>query len=313
VPYRDRKYHMNIFNIMMNYVLEDYDKNDYEIYFAHQNDDRPFNRGAMKNIGFLAMKEKYPNNYQDITFVFNDVDTVPCEKGLIDYQTTRGIIKHYYGFKYALGGIFSITGFDFELINGFPCYWSWGYEDNVVNTRANKAGLIIDRSVFYKVGNQAILQTVDSFVKNVNKKHREAMRNDNFLDGINTINNITYDIEDDFINFKTFEPINRLENEHISQYNMLKNEFLDGSKNTSLFDNINNINNISKTNRYVSPATPVSQGISFSLNNKVLKNTQTKEKHVTPTPVRNTNINMNMQTSISREKFIRRGGLNFMK
>ena len=40
----------------------------------------------MKNIGFIAMKEKYADNYKDITFVFNDVDTMPYTKNFIDYK-----------------------------------------------------------------------------------------------------------------------------------------------------------------------------------------------------------------------------------
>ena len=40
----------------MTFILEDDD--DYEIYFAHQCDNRNFNRGGTKNIGFLALKEK---------------------------------------------------------------------------------------------------------------------------------------------------------------------------------------------------------------------------------------------------------------
>ena len=106
----------------MKILLEDITE-PYEIYFAHQCDNRPFNRGAMKNLGFIAIKNKYPNHYKDITFIFNDVDTFPGEKGMIDYITTPGIVKHYYGFNFALGGIFSICGADFEKAKGFPNFW----------------------------------------------------------------------------------------------------------------------------------------------------------------------------------------------
>ena len=129
VPYRNRVQHKFFFSKYMSFILEDCD--DYEIYFSHQCDARTFNRGAAKDIGFLAVKDKYPNDYKDITFIFNDVDTIPFNK-IFDYQTTHGVVKHYYGFKYALGGIVVMKGADFERINGFPCYWGWGMEDNAL-------------------------------------------------------------------------------------------------------------------------------------------------------------------------------------
>ena len=113
VPYRNRANNLNVFRVMMAHVLEDYDPSSYEVFFAHQDDMRPFNRGGIKNVGFMAARDRYPNTYKDITFVFNDVDTVPSVKGLINYETTRGVIKHFYGVNFALGGIFSITGHDF--------------------------------------------------------------------------------------------------------------------------------------------------------------------------------------------------------
>jgi hypothetical protein len=78
VPYRNRVQHKFFFSKYMSFILEDED--DYEIYFSHQCDARTFNRGATKDIGFLAVKAKYPNHYQNIDFVFNDVDTIPFNK-----------------------------------------------------------------------------------------------------------------------------------------------------------------------------------------------------------------------------------------
>ena len=130
VPYRDRKEHLTFFSVYMKHVLSVYDPKDYIVRFVHQKDARPFNRGGMKNIGFLAIKNEYPDDYQNITFVFNDVDTVPYDKNVIQYETRAGIVKHFYGVQFALGGIFSIKGADFEKTNGFPNLWAWGGEDN---------------------------------------------------------------------------------------------------------------------------------------------------------------------------------------
>lgn len=237
VPYRDRANNLNVFRVMMTHVLEDHDPCSFEVFFAHQDDTRPFNRGGIKNAGFMAVRDRYPNTYRDITFVFNDVDTVPSMKGLLPYETVRGVIKHFYGVKFALGGIFSITGHDFELINGFPCYWSWGYEDNVLNTRALKCGLTIDRSVFFNIGDSAILQTVDSYVKAVNRRHKEEMRNDDGSDGVSSITNVQYRFEkasDDaaspmvgsFIHVSEFEPSHRVEHERIMNYDLINKRYV---------------------------------------------------------------------------------------
>ena len=149
VPYRDREIHLDIFKKQMVKVMEDYSNNDYQILYIHQCDQRNFNRGGMKNIGFLFIKDKYPNNYKDITFVFNDVDTMPKRKNMIQYETTHRKIKHFYGYNYTLGGIVSIKGSDFEKLNGFPNYWAWGYEDNALQQRAKYNNIFIDRSEFY--------------------------------------------------------------------------------------------------------------------------------------------------------------------
>jgi hypothetical protein len=206
VPYRDREQHLDFFNRQMKYVLEDVPKEDYDIYFSHQCDVRKFNRGAMKNIGFLAIKEKYPNDYKTITLVFNDIDTMPFEKNRLNYATVPGVIKHFYGYKFALGGIVSVTGQDFERMNGFPNFWAWGYEDNAFQERATKLNITVDRSQFYPIADRNIIQFNDGLTRNVNRTEFDRFKQ-NTKEGWNSISNLTYSINEStgFIDVSTFD------------------------------------------------------------------------------------------------------------
>ena len=193
VPYRNRVQHKFFFSKWMTFLLED--KDDYQIWFSHQCDARTFNRGAVKNIGFLAAKQKYPEHYKNITFIFNDVDTMPFNK-IFDYETTPGVVKHYYGFKYALGGIVVIKGGDFEKINGFPCFWGWGMEDNVLQSRCDAHHIQVDRSTFYNIGSPEILQLFDGISRIISKKDPWRGKYDDGVDGIRTISQLKYTIDD---------------------------------------------------------------------------------------------------------------------
>jgi hypothetical protein len=194
VPYRDREQQKEFFINHMKTVLSNMSQSDYKIYFSHQNDKREFNRGATKNIGFLAMKKQYPNDYKNITFVFNDVDTMPITKNFFNYETTHGTIKHFYGYTFALGGIVSIKGSDFEKISGFPNLWSWGYEDNLLQKRIIGANLIIDRSQFYPIMDKNIFQMKDGLLRVVNRKEYDRVVNDT-KEGIESITDLEYTIE----------------------------------------------------------------------------------------------------------------------
>jgi hypothetical protein len=197
VPYRNRLQQKFFFCQQMNFILEGSD--DYEILFVHQMDSRPFNRGATKNIGFLAIKEKYPDAYKDITFIFNDVDTLPFHK-LFDYQTVNGTVKHYYGFDSALGGIVVIKGADFELVNGYPSYWGWGMEDACLQNRCLYNKIKIDRSQFYPIGSPEILQLFDGVERLVSPKDPQRMKQDRGIDGLKTIHKLAYTIDKESAN-----------------------------------------------------------------------------------------------------------------
>jgi hypothetical protein len=194
VPYRNRLHHKFFFCKYMSFILENED--DYEIYFSHQCDARNFNRGATKNIGFLAMKQKYPNDYKNITFIFNDVDTIPFTK-IFDYETSPGVVKHYYGFTYTLGGIVVIKGGDFEMINGYPNFWGWGNEDNCLQKRCERFRIKIDRSVFYPIGSPEILQLFDGISRIISKKDPWRMKYDDGYDGIRSLHKLYYTIDNE--------------------------------------------------------------------------------------------------------------------
>lgn len=174
IPYRNRAFYLQSFMKKMSYVLEDIPKTDYEVYVIHQNDTRKFNRGAIKNIGFLYIKNKYPNDYKQMTLVFNDVDIFPLRKNYVNYVTTKGIVKHFFGFNYTLGGIVSIVGEDFERINGFPNFWAWGFEDNLIQNRIVNAGIQIDRSNFYDLSTNtddgSLFACINSGIKRITSK-----------------------------------------------------------------------------------------------------------------------------------------------
>lgn len=204
IPYRDREQQMLFFNKHMSEnILEDI--NDFRILFIHQKDDRPFNRGAMKNIGFLVVKDLYPDNYKDITLVFNDVDTVPYTKNFIDYNTNKGVVKHFFGFKFALGGIVSIIASDFEKVNGFPNLWTWGYEDNELNNRIiETSDIVIDRNQYYEIRDKNILHAADGITKARNKLEQFRYLKQRTSEGISDINNLKYSFNNNIVDVTEF-------------------------------------------------------------------------------------------------------------
>lgn len=187
VPYRNRESYLNMYLNQMPWVLSDMDENEYEIYVCHQKDNRPFNRGGMKNLGFLYAKHKYPYHYKNINIVFQDVDTLPGFKNQFDFETTRGNIKHYYGFTFTLGGILSIKAGDFEQLNGFPNYWAWGFEDNILQNRVLKANMKIDRSKFVNYGDMNVLQFFAGNMRVLDKEGVRKLRGDSGINGVSAI------------------------------------------------------------------------------------------------------------------------------
>lgn len=206
VPYRDREQQKLFYDRHMKRdILEGLvEGKDYEIMFIHQCDNRPFNRGGMKNIGFLICKERYPNDYKNSTFVFNDVDCMPFNKDYLNYETCRGKVKHFYGVKDTLGGIVSINGDDYERTNGFANFWTWGLEDNVMLNRVKNTRLTVDRSNFHNLFDKNILHLMHGFDRKVlNDDINKYMTGK--IDGLIDIKNLKYNKVDSMYNINNFD------------------------------------------------------------------------------------------------------------
>jgi hypothetical protein len=145
------------------------------------------------------MKNKYPQDYKNITFVFNDIDTLPALKNTFNYITTTGTVKHFYGFQFALGGIFSITGSDFEKCNGFPNNWGWGLEDNAMYDRVLLHELKVDRSQFFVVNSKDVIQIYDTPHRLINNNEPNNYISKNLRDNLNSIYELNYSIENNNI------------------------------------------------------------------------------------------------------------------
>lgn len=199
VPYRDRKEHYDIFSKKIHHFLNPW---NHLVLYIHQKDERSFNRGAIKNIGFLVVRQMFPDSYKNITLVFNDIDSIPVNVQL-HYKTTPNIVKHFYGFRNTLGGIISIHAEDFERIGGFPNYWGWGYEDNMLQFRCLAAKLIIDRTQFYPCGSSEIERLSETPIRHMNSTdYGEYMKKTD--DGWKNIDNLEWKQEDEFIHVEYF-------------------------------------------------------------------------------------------------------------
>ena len=218
IPFRDREQHKHFFSTYIQHILEDEDPSSYEVYYAHQKDLRPFNRGAMKNIGFLAMKQKYPAEYKDITFIFNDIDVIPYKKGVFSYSTTQGSVTHHYGYGTCLGGCFAIKGIDFERTNGFPNIWAWGLEDFIIQKRVLAAGLRIDRSRFRPIGHRDVLQLYDGVHRTLLKESRHKTLGDHQMDGLRSIFNMNFAVNGNMIDITSFTTLHKPTGEVVTKH-----------------------------------------------------------------------------------------------
>ena len=112
---------------MKNYVKQ----NNYLVIFSHQDNDKLFNRGALKNMGFLYAKSKYPNNYKNITedikkfrqIIINEEKDTSLKKlsDSLDFyatSTTRDLLFHTQEHRFTIPEISKILN---DLMSSLSC------------------------------------------------------------------------------------------------------------------------------------------------------------------------------------------------
>lgn len=140
VPERDRAEHMKIFVPFMQDLL-DKENIDYRILIVTQDDNKPFNRAKLLNIGFDLAKDCD-------WFAFHDIDMLPVDSdySFVDGPTHLATMVEQFNYSLPYDGYFGgVTLFDkdsFEKINGYSNeYWGWGAEDDDVLFRCNIMGV----------------------------------------------------------------------------------------------------------------------------------------------------------------------------
>jgi len=145
IPYRDREENLKVSLPAITAYLQ---KQNilHTIYVVEQEDGKTFNRGMIRNIGFL--QADMDHDY----FVFHDVDMVPQNTDYsyesIPTHLAVAASQFNYGLPYEgyFGGVVMFTREDFMRINGYSnLYVGWGGEDDDILYRCHYSKLQVQR------------------------------------------------------------------------------------------------------------------------------------------------------------------------
>ena len=164
LPYRNRPQQLARFipHIVAYFQRDKLDKDiPWRLTIVEQVPGKPFNRGLIKNIGFLLTEADH--DY----FCFHDVDYLPIWADYSYCDSPARLI--WYGaeltpfdpavdgmmaadWNTCFGGVITFPKADFRRINGYSnSYWGWGYEDTELRIRTLAEGLkIVHRDGTYE-------------------------------------------------------------------------------------------------------------------------------------------------------------------
>lgn len=146
IPFRNRGSHLRILLNNLHPILYR-QQLGYTIYVLKQDDEKPFNRGKLSNIGYIEAKK---NNHT--CFVFHDVDLIPendhvlygCVRSPMHLSRAVNTFNYKLPYKALLGGVAAWKTKEFEQVNGWSnLFVNWGGEDDDLSYRtiANKLSI----------------------------------------------------------------------------------------------------------------------------------------------------------------------------
>lgn len=170
---------------------------------------RPFNKGALFNIGFLELKARFPQSWELKVLIMHDVDVyvkLETDTRPIEYTVpAHGVIRHPYGEidprKGPIMGCFSILyAGDYARVNGVPNYYGWGVEDVTFGYRCMAAGIKIDESAFItRYSDSRIYDEVShrtpadlTYIRACHDRNQRLMHGENFAQPVSGISTVEY-------------------------------------------------------------------------------------------------------------------------
>jgi N-terminal domain of galactosyltransferase/N-terminal region of glycosyl transferase group 7 len=143
VPYRDREAHLRAFvpHLRAYFARDKLDRDiSYSVTIVQQENGLPFNRGAVKNIGFLLDEASDYTCFHDIDYlpIWADYGWVDEPSGIVWYGAEErpvapgrsSVAMRHRNLGDFFGGAFMVPNELFRQVNGYSNeYWGWGYED----------------------------------------------------------------------------------------------------------------------------------------------------------------------------------------
>lgn len=159
VPYRAREAHLKAFvpHLRAYFSRDKVDRDiPYRVLVIEQENGLPFNRGAMKNIGFQLGRDE-----SDYT-CFHDIDYLPIWADYTWVDVPTPLVWHGAKLRHVApgrsdraithtleqfyGAAVLVPNALFERVNGYAnIFWGWGFEDTDLHDRFVEAGIALGR------------------------------------------------------------------------------------------------------------------------------------------------------------------------